>query len=318
MKAMIITAFGGPDVFQKVDVPKPVPHSNQLLIKVYAVSLNPVDYKIRQSGEWAGVKPPAILGYDAAGVVEATGPDVKNFKVGEAVYYSPEIFGKEGGGSYAEYQVVKETIVGHKPANLSFEEAASIPLAGATAWDALVTRVKLEAGEAALIHAGAGGVGSLAVQIAKALGGQVFATASGDNLDFVRSLGADRVIDYKTEDFVEVIRHQTSGGEGVEVVFDTVGGDTVTKSIAITKPHGRIVTIAYTTDLNAAYFKNLTVHFEFMEREADRLARLREWLEEGKLKPVIDSLWPLEAVAQAHQKLEKGGVRGKIILKVAE
>ncbi|HEX2912515.1 MAG TPA: zinc-dependent alcohol dehydrogenase family protein [Chloroflexia bacterium] len=311
---MFITGFGGPEVFEEREVAKPVPGPTEVLVKVYASSINPVDYKIRQAGSWAGVKPPAIIGYDVAGIIEAIGPGVKDFKVGDEVYYTPQISG--AAGSYAEYHVADESIVAIKPSNISFEEAASIPLAGGTAWDALITRMRLEVGETALIHAGAGGVGSLAVQIAKAAGAKVFATANGKNAELVKSLGADRVIDYKTENFEEVVRTET-GGRGVDLAFDTVGGDTLSRSLNVIRPFGRAASVVNATDLNAAYFKNITVHFVFLQRERYKLDHLRVLIERGQLKPVVDSVLPLNQVAEAHRKVEQGGVRGKVVLHVA-
>ncbi len=316
MKAMLIRAFGGPEVFTAGEVPKPVPGPNEVLVRVHATSVNPVDYKIRRSGAWAGVTPPAIIGYDVSGVVEAVGPGVTRFAVGDEVYYTPEIFpGKPG--SYAEYHVANEAIVARKPASLSHVEAAAIPLAGGTAWDALVSRAMLRPAETVLIHAAAGGVGSFAVQIARAAGAYVFATCSGRNLEFVRELGADRAIDYRTEDYVEVVRRETDG-LGVDVVLDTVGGDTLSRSIAVARPGGRLVSIVSTLgSLDAAYRKNLTVHFLFLERGHERLDALRALVERGRLRPAIDSVLPLAEVARAHERLERGGVRGKIVLRVA-
>jgi NADPH:quinone reductase-like Zn-dependent oxidoreductase len=314
MKAMIIKAFGGSDVFEPQEIPKPQPGANQVLVKVHATSINPVDFKIRQAGSWAGVKPPAIIGYDVSGVIEAVGEEVKDFKVGDEVFYTPEIFGGPA-GSYAEYHVANEAIVAHKPINLSHIEAASIPLAGGTAWDALITRANLQVGESVLIH-GSGGVGSLAVQIAKAAGARVLVTCSSRMVDLVKELGADCAIDYKSQDFVEVV--QQTQEMGVDVVFDTVGGSTLAQSIAVTKPHGRMVSIVNTTgDLFAAHPKNITLHFLFLERARYKLDSLRTLIERGKLKPVIDSVMPLSDVAQAHDRIEQGGLQGKIVLEVS-
>lgn len=316
MKAMVITGFGGPEVFKKTDLEKPVPGPNELLVKVYATSVNPVDYKIRKAGSWAGLELPAVIGYDVSGVVEEIGPGVQDFRPGDEVFYTPEIFGKPG--TYAEYHVVDEVIVARKPSNLTHEEAAGIPLAGGTAWDALMTRGLLMAGETVLIHGGSGGVGSLAVQIAKAAGAYVYTTCGDYNKDLVRKLGADRAIDYRNEDYVKII-HEETAGSGVDLVFDTVGGETMAKSLEILRPAGRMVSITNTTgNLNAAYRKNITVHFLFLERESYKLDYLKTLLEREQIKPVVDSVMPLEEVAKAHEKLEKGGVRGKIVLRVAE
>ncbi len=316
MKAMIITAFGGPEVFKEQDVPKPVPGENDVLVKVYATSVNPVDYKIRKAGAWAGVKPPAVIGYDVSGVVEMAGDRVKGLKPGDEVYYTPEII--KGQGSYAEYHVANEAIVAIKPSNLSHIEAASIPLAGSTAFDALVTMANIKAGDSVLIHAGAGGVGSLAIQIAKSLGAYVFTTCGSYNKELVKQLGADRIIDYRAENFVDVILKETADN-GVDVVFDTVGGETLSESVKASRSSGRIVSIVSSdVNIDTAKEKNITVDYMFMQRGRSKLDALRALIERGKIRPVIDSVMPLKDVAIAHQRLEKGGVRGKIVLKVVE
>jgi NADPH:quinone reductase-like Zn-dependent oxidoreductase len=315
MKAMIIKAFGGSEVFESQEMPKPQPGASEVLVKVHATSINPVDYKIRQAGSWAGVKPPAIIGYDVSGVIETVGEEVTDFQIGDEVFYTPQIFGGSA-GSYAEYHVAKEAIVARKPANLSHIEAASIPLAGGTAWDALITRANLQVGESVLIH-GSGGVGSLAVQIAKAAGARVFVTCSSRMVDLVKELGADYAINYKSQDFVEVVQHET-GGMGVDVVFDTVGGEALATSISVTKAHGRMVSIVNTTgDLFTAHPKNITLHFLFLERARYKLDSLRVLIEHGQLKPVIDSVMPLSEVAKAHDRIEQGGLQGKIVLEVS-
>ncbi len=315
MKAIIITAFGGPEVFQASDWPKPVPQVTEVLVRVHAAALNAVDYKIRRAGSWAGVKPPAVLGYDAAGVVEAVGAGVKAFKPGDAVFYSPSIWG--GQGSYAEYQVSDESIVALKPKNLSFVEAAALPLAGMTAWDAMEF-LKPKPGSTVLVHAAAGGVGSLAVQMAKAAGARVLGTCRAGNLEFVKALGADVAIDYRAENFVTAVLRETDG-EGVDGVYDTVGGNILACSIDVIKPYGRAVTCVNSTgDLGGANPRNISVYFGFMERARHKLDALRVMAERQQLRPVIDSVIPLSDVAEGHRRLEAGGVKGKIVLKVAD
>jgi NADPH:quinone reductase and related Zn-dependent oxidoreductases len=317
MKAMIITDFGGPEVFQEREIAKPTPEPNEVLVHVYASSINPVDYKIRQAGSWAGVKPPAVIGYDVSGVVEAVGPGVKDFKVGDEVFYTPEIPGRIG-GSYAEYHVANEAIVARKPKNLSHSEAASIPLAGSTAYDALITRAQLRVGETVLIHGGTGGVGSLAVQIAKAAGAYVYTTCSSKHVEIAKQLGADRVIDYTREDFVDVIAKETNS-EGVDVVFDTVGGETIVKSIAVTKAKGRMVSVVNVDgDTFPAHIKDITLHFLFLKRARYKLDALRVLLERGQIKPLIAKVFPFEQVAEAQRQLEQGGTAGKIALKIVD
>lgn len=315
MKAMIITAFGGPEVFQAADWPKPEPGATEVLVRIHAVALNPVDYKIREDGTWARVQPPAILGYDAAGVVEAVGASVKAFKPGDAVFYSPNIWGVPG--ACAEYHVVDESIVALKPANLSFDEAAALPLVGMTAWDAMEF-LQLRPGLTVLIHAAAGGVGSLAVQMAKASGARVLGTCRAQNRDLVRSLGVNVAIDYRAEDFAKAVLRETNG-EGVDAVYDTVGNDAMARSIEVLKPYGRAMTcVGITGELYGALFKNVLLRYGFMERARHKLDTLSLLVERGQLRPVIDSIMPLAEVAEGHRRLQAGGLHGKIVLHVAD
>jgi NADPH:quinone reductase len=308
MRAMIINSFGDIDVFERKEVEKPKPGPTQVLVEVKATSVNPVDYKLRKDGKEAGIILPAILGYDVAGIVREVGEAVQEFEPGDEVYYAPEI---NSNGSYAEFHVADESIVAHKPRNLNFEEAAAIPLAGATAWDALMDRALLQSGEKVLIH-GFGGVGHLAVQIAKAAGCYVYVTCGRYDFDMAKKLGADEPIDYKNDDFVKQI-----GENKVDVVFDTAGAEAIARSIEVTKPFGRIVSIVSTEgDLNHAHRKNITLHFLYLQRERHKLDYLRNLIEWGKLKPIIDSVMELESVPDAHRRLESGKVRGKIVLKV--
>ncbi len=318
MRAIVLTAFGGVEGFEVQEVLKPQPQPNQVLVQVHATSVNPVDYQTRRGDYKQLVTLPAILGVDISGVVEAVGEAVTQFEVGDAVYYSPQLFGESG--SYAEYHVADEQIVALKPINLSHVEAACFPLAAGTAWDCLVTRGNLRVGEFVLIHAGAGGVGSVAIQLAKAMGAYIFTTCSSQNADFVKSLGADRVIDYKSEDYVEVIRQQTNR-TGVDLVLDTIGGNTIQQSPQVIKPFGRLVTIVDITkpqSLLEAWEKNVTIHFVFTPQYRTKLDYLRHLIEQNQIKPVIDSVMPLGQIAQAHRHLEQGGVRGKIVLKVVD
>ncbi len=315
MKAVIINDFGGPEVFEQKELDKPKPGPNELLVKVHATSINPVDYKIRENGSWAGIKPPTVIGYDAAGVVEEVGSGVELFEVGDEVFYTPEIFGRQG--TYAEYHLVSEAIVVRKPKNLDFKEAASIPLAGCTAWDSLITAGLIQIPDTVLIHGGSGGVGTLAIQLAKAAGAKVITTCNGKYKGLVKELGADLAIDYKTEDFVEAINDST-GGEGANLVFDCVGGETLAKSIDVTAEFGRMATIVNTEgDLNKAKSKNISIHYVFMQRNYQTMENLKKMIEREQMKPVIDSVMPLEKVAEAQKKLEDGGVKGKIVVEVS-
>ncbi|HYP15043.1 MAG TPA: zinc-binding dehydrogenase [Bryobacteraceae bacterium] len=240
MKAMILKSFGGPEAFELCDVPKPVPDAGQVLVRVHATSINPLDYQIRRGDYSDMVQLPAITGHDVSGVVEAVGPGVTTLSPGEEVWYTPQIFG--GPGSYAEYHVAAQGIVGRKPPSLSHLEAASLTLVGGTAWEALVVRAALRVGESILVHGGAGGVGHVAIQLARAMGARVFTTVREANFEFARSLGADVVIDYGNVDYVDAIARET-GGRGVDVVFDTIGGNTLSRSPDALAQLGRVVTI---------------------------------------------------------------------------
>lgn len=314
MRAMVIKDFGGTEVFEQREVPKPVPEPKQVLVKVLATSVNPLDYQTRRGDYKAFVRLPAIIGSDVSGVVEDVGGAVTDFKVGDEVYYTPKIFC--GDGSYAEYHVADESIVAHKPRNISHFEAASLCLTGGTAWETLVTRGRLRVGESILVHAGAGGVGSIAIQLAKSIGAYVFTTCSRQNADFVRGLGADYVIDYKSEDYIEVVGRETSGN-GVDFVFDTIGGDTIERSPLVMSEFGRLATIVdipKPQSLLEHWVRNTTIHFILTQQNRAKLDALRELIERGQVTPLVDSIMPLGEVAKAHERVEQGGVRGKVVL----
>jgi NADPH2:quinone reductase len=314
MQAMVIRKFGGPEEFGLADMPRPEPGKGQVLVRVKAAAINPVDYKIRRSGSWAGVPMPAILGYDAAGVVEALGAGVDELKPGDEVFYSARIFGRQG--TYAQYHVEDAEIVGKKPPALSFEEAASLPLAAITAYDAVITFFQTKPGDTVLVHAGAGGVGAFAVQLAKAAGARVLATGRKENEQLIRSLGADEVIDYRTLKFEDEVNRLTNGA-GADAAYDTVGGDTLPRSIQCVRPYGKLATIvSIEASINAMQIRNQTLYFGFMERTRAKIQALRTLVMRGQVRPLIDSTFPLERVADAHRKLEKGGMKGKIVLTI--
>ena len=314
MKAMVITANGGPEVFQAQDLPMPEPAPNQLLVEVHAVSVNPIDYKLRRTGA-LGYGPGSVLGFDAAGVVKKTGAAVRDFKVGDEVFYCPDF---SGPGAYAQFHVTDAGIVALKPSHLSFIEAAAVPLTAMTAWDGVIERGGLKIGQSILIHGASGGVGSWAVQLAHVAGAYVFGTCSAPNAAMVRSLGADYVIDRQKQDFAEIVRQETAG-EGVDVVYDCFGGDVVARSIPLVKPLGRIVTIVDPGgDLSLGYRKNISIHYEFLRRKREYLLALKSLLERRVIKPVISRVLSLEQVAEAHRTLENGGGFGKIVLTVRQ
>ncbi len=315
MRAMVLPRFGGPELFELRDVPRPPVRPGELVVRVVASGTNPVDAKLRANGTWAGITPPIVLGLDASGVVEEVGPGVSGFRPGDEVFYTPEIFGTTL-GTYAEYNAVPAAIVAPKPHRLSHAEAAAFPLAAGTAYEAIVRRLSVRPGETVLIHGGAGGVGSFAVQIARAAGARVIATAGRENQDLLARLGVDVRVDYGREDPAEVALRET-GGAGVDAVFSTVGGETIVKSIPATRPFGRLATIlGVKGDLTALYMRNQTLHGIFLTREAARLREIARLVDQGRLSPVIDAVLPLERVGDAHRRLDSGHGRGKIVLEV--
>jgi NADPH2:quinone reductase len=317
MRAMVIDEFGSPEVLQPRDVERPEPGPDELRVRVIASGTNPVDAKIRAAGRWAGIALPAILGYDVSGVVEAVGSAVEGFAAGDEVFYTPEIFGNRL-GSYAEYNVAPAAIVARKPAALSHVDAAAVPLAGGTAWEAVVRRLRLRAGETILVHGGAGGVGSFAVQIARACGARVLATAGPENQDELRRLGADVAIDYRADPMLQQVNEATAG-RGVDAVLDTAGGDNIARSLALTRPFGRLACILPPAgDLGALSRRNLTLFGVFLTREHARLEEMTPLLESGRIKPAVAEVLPLEEVRRAHERLGSGHGRGKIVLRVAE
>lgn len=314
MKAMVIREFGGAEKLELADMPLPTPAAHEVRVRVRAASINPVDYKIRQSGAWAGLPMPAILGYDAAGVVDAVGSGVTHLAVGDEVFYCARIFGRQG--TYAEYHVEDAAIVVKKPPNLSFEEAASLPLAAMTAYDAIITFFGTKPGDTVLVHAGAGGVGAYAVQLANAAGARVLATGRAENAELIRDLGADDVIDYRTTRFEDEVNRLTSG-RGADAAFDTVGGDTITRSINCVRAYGKLATIVHVDgSINGMQARNQQLYFGFMERTPAKIQALATLAARGQVRPLIDSTFPLERVADAHRKLEAGGMRGKIVITV--
>ncbi|WCT73063.1 zinc-dependent alcohol dehydrogenase family protein [Sphingomonas naphthae] len=310
MKAILLVRFGGYDAFEMRDVAVPAVGPRQVRVRVHATAINPLDYQIRRGDYVDHVPLPAIIGHDVSGVVEETGEAVTEFGVGDEVYYTPKIFG--GPGSYAEQHVADIDLVARKPRNLSHIEAASLTLVGGTVWESLVTRARLTVQEAILIHGGAGGVGTMAIQLAKAMGARVITTARQANHDFVRSLGADEAIDHTRDDYVAAVAELTQG-RGVDVVFDTIGGDTLTRSGLVLADAGRVVSIvdiAQPQNLIEAWGKNAAYHFVFTRQNRGKLDALTNLVERGLIKPVIGAVLPLARVGDAHALLEAGGARG--------
>ncbi|MBI4781493.1 MAG: zinc-dependent alcohol dehydrogenase family protein [Oscillatoriophycideae cyanobacterium NC_groundwater_1537_Pr4_S-0.65um_50_18] len=329
MKAAVIHTPGSPDVLQIQQVPEPtLQRDTELLVRLKAAGVNPIDTKLRQRGTFYPEQMPAILGCDGAGVVEAIGSGVQDFRVGDRVYFCN---GGLGGhpGTYAEYAVVDEKFAAPMPISLSFAEAAAVPLVLITAWEALYDRARLEAGRSVLIHAGAGGVGHLAIQLAKLKGAKVCTTvSSAEKAAFVQSLGAEKVILYPQSDVIEEILKWTNG-EGVDLTFDTVGGKILSQSFSSTCIYGDVVTILApdsSTDWKIARDRNLRVSYELMltpmlkglisaqQAQAKILKQCTRLFDQGELKIHVSQTLPLESVAIAHRQIEAGSTSGKIVL----
>lgn len=313
MKAVRVHSAGGVEVLAYEDAPRPTPAQNELLVRVIAAGVNPVDAKIRQGGfgRRAPDAPPLILGWDIAGIVEEAGAKTSKFKKGDAVFAFLPLM---KGGGYAEFVAVDESIVVAKPVSLSFEEAAGVPLAALTAWQAMLDAGGLKEGQTVLIHGGSGGVGAFAVQIAKARGAKVIATASTANQEFLRELGADVAIDYKTQKFEDIAKD----AGGVDVVLDTQGGDTQKRSFDVLKKGGSLISIVGGPDQALAKEKGVNAKGILVKPDASELQQIAELIDAGKIKVTISQVIPLADAAKAHEQIETGHTKGKIVLKVAQ
>ena len=308
MKAVRLHEYGGPEVLKYEDAPRPEPKEDEILIRVAAAGVNPVDAKVRGGAFKVGLQLPMIPGYDVSGVVEKVGEKVPGTKAGDAVYAYLRL---TRGGADAEFTIAKQDEVAPKPAKLTYEEAAAVPLAALTAWQALVERAELREGQTVLIHGGSGGVGSFAVQIAKARGAKVIATASGANQDLLKQLGADQAIDYKTTRFETIARE-------VDVVLDTVAGETLARSYGVVKKGGMIVSILGQPDKTELEKRGIRGVGILVRPNATQLAEIGKLIDAGKIKPIVSQVFPLAEAAKAHQQIETGHTRGKIVLKVAD
>jgi NADPH:quinone reductase-like Zn-dependent oxidoreductase len=329
MRAARLHAYGPPEnLTVEDDVDRPTPGAGELLVRVHATAVNPVDCKMRSGAQRAAVrlKLPAILGMDVSGVVAAVGPGVEGFAIGDAVFSSPS---HKRMGCYAEYAVITAAEAAHKPANLSHVEAASVPLVALTAWDSLVDGTGLKAGEKVLVHAGAGGVGSAAIQLAKHLGAHVATTCSGRNAQQVKALGADEVIDYTREDFAERL-------SAYDVAIDALGGDVRDRTWRVLRRGGRlstlvsglpeaakrygpylalvVVALGMVRDVVAARLRGKRFHVALRKADGERLAKLAALYADGTLKPVVDKVFPLDAIVEAHRYQETGHARGKVVI----
>lgn len=300
--------YGGPEVLVYEDMPRPEPATNEILIRVRAAGVNPVDWKIRDGAgrEFFGHQLPLTLGCDLAGVVESAGADVKGFSPGDAVCGYVNL-GRCG--AYAEYAIGLESEVTLKPQALEFTEAAAIPVCALTSWQALFDIAKLKADHKVLIHAAAGGVGHMAVQLAKARGAVVIGTASEKNAEFVRSLGSDEVIDYRTTRFEDVVKN-------VDVVFDTIGDEIQQRSFQVLKPGGVLVSAVSEPSEKDCETHGIKGAMVLVQPYSAQLAEISTLIESGKLKPEIAAVLPLGDARKAHEMSQSGRTRGKIILTI--
>lgn len=307
MKAVRIHTFGGPEVLTYEDAPRPEPTAGEVLIRVHAAGVNPVDWKTRERG-FRRKDLPMIVGWDASGVVESVGSAVTRFKPGDEVYAMTDL---SRDGAYAEFVVAREDAVAIKPGSIGHVEAASVPLAGLTAWQAMFDTAGLTEGQTVLIHGAAGGVGHLAVQLAKARGARVIGTASERNHEFLKEIGCDEVIDYRTTRFEDAVKD-------VDVVLDTVGGDTLERSYDVVKKGGFVVSIIGEPSQEKARERGVGTARILVKPDGAQLAEIAALIDAGKVRPEVSHTFPLAEAAKAHQQSQTGHTRGKIVLKVVE
>lgn len=328
MKAVHMTAAGGPDVLSITDIRKPLPGEDQVLVRLKAAGVNPVDTKLRSRGLFFENALPAVLGCDGAGVIESVGDKVTSLQAGDEVWYCHGGLGREQ-GNYAEFNVINEQIARKKPASLSFEQAAAAPLVLITAWEALFDRGRLGNGQTVLIHGGAGGVGHVAIQLASNAGARVCTTVgSDDNARFVASLGAEEAFNYRDADFADAILEWT-GGRGVDVALDIMGGQVFQDTFRAVAHYGSLITLLDPgTDVNwkEARNRNLCIGFELMltpmlndlplarAHQGDILDRCGALADAGKLRIDVDGSYQLDQAADAHRQIETCHTRGKVVL----
>lgn len=306
MKAIRIHSYGGSEVLQYEDVPRPVLNDDDVLIRVHAAGVNPVDWKIRNGYMEKMVTLPLIPGWDVAGVIEEKGPQVKGLEIGDSVYSRPDIFRN---GSYAEYIAVKSSEVALMPESIDYVHAAAVPLAGLTAWQSLFDLAHLQAGQKILIHAAAGGVGHFAVQFAKWIGAHVIGTASAHNHAFLESIGAHETIDYNDTAFEDAVHD-------ADVVFDNMGGEVWQRSWKVMKKGGILVSTLGGPDTGGMYALNKLSAHVFVQPDARQLGEMAILIDTGYVRPEIAKVFPLHEANKAHIANESGHTRGKIVLDV--
>jgi len=330
MRAILMSKPGAPDVLTAAEVDKPLCGNHEVLIQIMAAGVNPIDTKLRSNGLYFADGLPAILGCDGAGIVEEVGTDVSQFEPGDAVYYCFGGLGQQA-GNYAEYIAVPEPFVAQKPDCLDFIDAAAAPLALITAWEALFDRARIQGGQKVFIHAGAGGVGHVAIQLAKLAGCEVATSVSSDEkTEIAKTLGADLIINYKQQDVAEALLTWTDG-VGVDAAFDTVGGEAFNQLVAATRVYGDIVTILQVpenTDWKSIRLRNIRVSQELMltpmvmeipeaaEHHGDILEQCAQFFDAQKLSIFVSDTFLLDEAAAAHRRIEAGSMAGKLVLKV--
>jgi NADPH:quinone reductase-like Zn-dependent oxidoreductase len=310
MKAVRIHHYGGPETLQYEDAPRPQPGAGEVLIRIYAAGVNPVDWKIRE-GYLKDMLPtslPLIPGWDVSGVVEKTGPGAARFQEGDEVYGMPDI---SRDGAYAEYMAAREAEIALKPKSLHHTQAAGVPMGALTAWQALFDTAQLRAGQRVLIHAGAGGVGHFAVQFAKWKGAHVIATASTRNQELLRELGADEPIDYTTQRFEDIV-------QDVDVVLDTLAGETQERSWKVLKKGGLLVALTAPPSAEKAEEHGVRASFHSSHPDSAQLAQIAGLIDSGKVKVVIDRIVPLSEARRGQELSQSGRTRGKIVLRVKD
>ncbi|EOV3183341.1 NADP-dependent oxidoreductase [Enterococcus faecalis] len=313
MKAVVINQYGSKEVLEEAEVTLPELSEHQVLVKEYATSINPIDWKLRegylkQMFDWSF---PIILGWDVAGVITEVGSQVTDWQVGDKVFARPET---TRFGTYAEVTIVDDHLLAKIPETISFEEAAAVPLAGLTAWQALFDHGHLKEGETVLIHAGAGGVGTYAIQLAKEAGAHVITTASAKNHALLKKIGADEVIDYHTTNFAEVLAD-------VDLVFDTMGGEVQKNSFDVLKPNtGRLVSIVGIEDKQLAAKKNISAESIWLQPNGEQLQKIADLMAAGKVKSIIGEVFPFsrQGIYDAHALSETHHAVGKIVVQMAE
>src|SRR6266478_3819882 len=310
MKAIVVHEYGGPEVLKYEDVPRPEPKEDQILVRVIAAGVNPVDEAGRSErcAKFFGITLPFVPCYDIAGSVEKTGGKITKFKTGDSVYAYLSL---TKGGGYAEYAVASEVEAAAKPKSISFVEAAGVPVVALTAWQALIDTAKLSAGQTVLIHGGSGGVGTFAIQIAKARGAKVIATASTANQDFLKQLGADVAIDYTKTKFEEVAKN-------VDVVLDSVGKDTLARSYGVVKKGGFVVTLVARIDQAELDKHGIRGASLSVKPDSNELVEIGKLIDEKKIKVIVSETFPLSEAVKAQEQVATGHTRAKIVLKVAD